>query len=354
VLLLVYLLVCVLTIHSALLLGAKELLILALFMGLLLLASFAIACVQHFLTSCTISVNAPEVVLTFNKRGFLPVPGARMTLSFSYDQTGEGGESRTTFSIPAGETTISFHTDLEYKGSGTYAIKKCTLSDFFGFFRFPIKDSKKIQGSCDLLPVPEDVALFVPANKLTGKISDHSITVKLPGDDSSETLDIRAYRPGDRISRMHWKLSAKKDDLMIREFARESDSQYLFVLAFKERSQRSFSTIVSNYASIAESLLKKDMNNDVLWCDAEGVSWLEHVNTPDDLESVLSLVFHTFNYKDYPDVKRGEIPLFTPFSGELVLEDFREKSSNTSFVKEFMITDEPLDVLMERWSADET
>lgn len=40
-----------------------------------------------------------------------------------------------------------------------------------------------------------------------------------PGDDPGETYDIREYRSGDSIRQIHWKLSGKLDDIMIREKA---------------------------------------------------------------------------------------------------------------------------------------
>lgn len=39
-----------------------------------------------------------------------------------------------------------------------------------------------------------------------------------PGHDSSELFDVREYQPGDRMQRVHWKLSAKAEELMVKEF----------------------------------------------------------------------------------------------------------------------------------------
>lgn len=38
-----------------------------------------------------------------------------------------------------------------------------------------------------------------------------------PGTDVSQIFDVREYRPGDRLQRIHWKLSAKSDGLLVRE-----------------------------------------------------------------------------------------------------------------------------------------
>ena len=38
-----------------------------------------------------------------------------------------------------------------------------------------------------------------------------------PGDDPSELYDIREYRAGDRISRIHWKLSERGEEVYVKE-----------------------------------------------------------------------------------------------------------------------------------------
>ena len=35
-------------------------------------------------------------------------------------------------------------------------------------------------------------------------------------DDSTEVYQVREYRPGDRMTRIHWKLSARQDEIMVR------------------------------------------------------------------------------------------------------------------------------------------
>ena len=44
----------------------------------------------------------------------------------------------------------------------------------------------------------------------------------LKGNLSSDIKEIREYRPGDRLARIHWKLSAKMDDLEVKEMERTS------------------------------------------------------------------------------------------------------------------------------------
>lgn len=50
------------------------------------------------------------------------------------------------------------------------------------------------------------------------------------GHDFSEVTDMREYRPGDRIKDIHWKLSAKKQDLMVKERSSVAQSQVILLI----------------------------------------------------------------------------------------------------------------------------
>ena len=43
------------------------------------------------------------------------------------------------------------------------------------------------------------------------------------GMDSQEIFDTRYYRQGDLLKNIHWKLSAKADDLLVKEFSMPAD-----------------------------------------------------------------------------------------------------------------------------------
>ena len=51
-----------------------------------------------------------------------------------------------------------------------------------------------------------------------------------PGTDVSQIFDVREYRPGDRLQRIHWKLSAKSDGLLVREDSQPLACAVVFLL----------------------------------------------------------------------------------------------------------------------------
>ena len=51
-----------------------------------------------------------------------------------------------------------------------------------------------------------------------------------PGTDVSQIFDVREYRPGDRLQRILWKLSAKSDGLLVREDSQPLACAVVFLL----------------------------------------------------------------------------------------------------------------------------
>lgn len=92
---------------------------------------------------------------------------------------------------------------------------RCTLYkprmyDFLGLFRFRLR--KVSEGIVYVLPKPVDQE--VPPD-LTRYLA-RSWRPK-PGGGYAENHEIRQYRPGDQLNQIHWKLSAKVGELMLRE-----------------------------------------------------------------------------------------------------------------------------------------
>jgi uncharacterized protein (DUF58 family) len=57
------------------------------------------------------------------------------------------------------------------------------------------------------------------------------------GNVSSNVTDIREYRPGDRLQKIHWKLSSKIDKLMVKENEATSTNEFLLLMELYQPSQ---------------------------------------------------------------------------------------------------------------------
>lgn len=114
-------------------------------------------------------------------------------------------------------TSVAIKLDCKYKGVYEIGVRQVRLSDYLGLFTF--RQGEALLGTLTVYPriVPIDsfpAALGCPGESLAS--AGRSL-------DSTENVsDIRKYQSGDRLRAVHWKLSAKKEELMVRNFEQSS------------------------------------------------------------------------------------------------------------------------------------
>ena len=354
-LLFLYLAFSIFMLHSALMSGSRIFAIFAIFLLLVPVCLFVLLLVQQRLTRVDFTLEGAELLIVIEKGGILPLSGLKYTVSFTYDQSGEGAVIKNTAASLKGHTEIVLYPELLYTGSGVFELKKCTVSDYAGFFRLPLIPKNRPRSiPIDLLPEEKEALLEPSGDPGRNYMSEYTKTVQQPGDDASETFDVREYRSGDRISRMHWKLTAKREAPMIREFSREDNARFLFVPDFGERTQENFDHIVNNYFNLAASLPEEESAHVLMFEDPEGDLTEIPVEDARELEKAILVLFTAFQRDSYPQMHSGaEKGRFTPHSAEENLEEYHRRFGARRFIREFIVTDEELSVLAERWNEDE-
>ncbi|RHW31477.1 DUF58 domain-containing protein [Neobacillus notoginsengisoli] len=89
--------------------------------------------------------------------------------------------------------------------------------------------------------------------------------------DTTMAIGVRDYQPGDRFSWINWKASAKRNDLMTKEFEQRQSHDVLIVMDCAPEQR--FETIVSFTASIARAILKKGAQAGLLTVSKERTSF---------------------------------------------------------------------------------
>ena len=143
----------------------------------------------------------------------LKISGAASFFSFcrvELDITDQmGGKTKKTI-IPVYDNGITkIPIDTSHCGAYTYTFSKIAVYDIFGFFKRNIR-GKSVH---ELLvkPVPEMPEVMPD---LFGFKAKNLRKAKQP---HTEIYDIRDYTPGDPIKTIHWKISAKKDKILVKE-----------------------------------------------------------------------------------------------------------------------------------------
>ena len=99
---------------------------------------------------------------------------------------------------------------------------------------------------------------------------DYSKTSK--GDDPSEIFDIHEYHDGDKINRIHWKLTAKQDKTMVKDYSLPISNSIVLMADLHLDTNTDdymliYDTLVEAIASISYYLIENDTPHKVVWYD---------------------------------------------------------------------------------------
>lgn len=105
----------------------------------------------------------------------------------------------------------------EHCGKIEIRMKKSYCCDWTGIFQKARSWNERV--SVTVMPNPYPVNLVVSSRTRWFPIDGESYAQNRSGDDAAEIYDVREYQAGDRMQKVHWKLSAREDDLFIKEFS---------------------------------------------------------------------------------------------------------------------------------------
>lgn len=154
-------------------------------------------------------------IITVNDR---MIPGMKIRYRMVYGNSFAG--SRKKFWV-SGEVQQRGTQILEQRvipwrvGQYVFALKKIRVYDRTGLFYLHKNIGKN--AAVEVLPELTGIAVRV-SERIRNHFGEADVYDDFrPGEDHSAIFDVREYRAGDRLQKIHWKLSAKSDELLVRE-----------------------------------------------------------------------------------------------------------------------------------------
>lgn len=119
--------------------------------------------------------------------------------------------------VMRGENRMEYEVSFRETGNYEFRILRVRIYDLMGLFSI----GKKVYAADHAVVLPKvwdiPVSLGEAVRNFYGDAEEYD--EKRPGQDNSETFAVREYRPGDKLQSIHWKLSAKTEELMVREYS---------------------------------------------------------------------------------------------------------------------------------------
>lgn len=117
--------------------------------------------------------------------------------------------------VYSGRNEYEYSTQVPYAGNYEFELKSIRFYDITGLFSM----TKRIGRSTQIQVLPQITSVGMRITERTRNFyGDADVYDDFhPGDDPSEIFDIREFQAGDRIQSIHWKLSAKSEELLVRQ-----------------------------------------------------------------------------------------------------------------------------------------
>jgi len=277
--LILYFLIIGLTLYGMIMYNKPLLLSVFIFELLLLLLSALLLVFQRFIISSEVTaIKKPmkkdepiSIDIHVKNASFLPIPRFKLTLHYRYGFLTKGHKCVISGSVDRkSEARLRCEILPEHCGCLTVSHMAIKIFDYLNILHTTAKVQKvlKVAVMPDLYTT--ELAVSQRTRNLTADSDIYSKDQK--GDDPSEIFRIRTYEAGDKPQNIHWKLTARKGQTMVKEFSRPIGSNVIFLLdisnellaGLKDQSAEAMWEITF---AIAHALLEAECYFDLSWID---------------------------------------------------------------------------------------
>lgn len=184
--------------------------------------------------------------------------------------------------LPRTKVKINAGIIFDYRGEYSMRIDYIDLYDIFGIFHRRRKLDKEIK--IKVVPRVFDIS---PVSESSMTSDTNPNPVLITSDDRDELSSIREYRDGDLLRSVHWKLSAKKDDLIVKVLDGQRSTESAVIMDLNcyyedmDSNLKVTDAVIESALTICNSLLTKGQNCLTIWYDAKAKVIAKKYATPD-------------------------------------------------------------------------
>lgn len=131
--------------------------------------------------------------------------------------------------MPSSSRYFIYELECKYRGRYAIGIDRLEIEDFLGIFKF----KRKVHKHYDVVVYPR-IVILEKFNIKTSFVSESHTLLNTNYQDNSIVSDIRKYVVGDSFRRIHWKISAKTSELMVKNMQSTSETNMVLILDLRK------------------------------------------------------------------------------------------------------------------------
>lgn len=276
----------------------------------LLLFSITAPCVSFWLLLYTarhicLNLSAPAMIMPEGKKSInyivsnsspIPAPIIEWEVSIRTQLTGRE-RSLPVSAFVRGRSTEEIHLSLADLCAGKLIVstRKVNVYDLFGLFCLQVDaPEEKI-----CLVYPRLVEFNINMSNHVESEDGNIYSQHKPGSDKTEIFALHEYALGDDLRKVHWKLSAKTDNLIVRDFGLPLDYPVLLLLEMQsimdKEDELLLSCCLEVFISLSLSFLRLGISHNIAWYD-EGYLHTEQISSVEELDTFIPVLLSAKGY----------------------------------------------------------
>lgn len=202
-----------------------------------------------------------------------------------------------------GKSQQILHCNLASSHCGNIEIR-CQNIQLYDYFRlFSLKKTIKETLKITVLPEPYEIENQIQVDQSKVMIDSDVFSKTKSGDDPSEVYAIRGYQQGDKLHRIHWKLSTKKKQFLVKEYSLPVGCTVCILVEFyydgneKERLDY-IDGLLETILSLSYSLIQCECTHNIAWYDIKQDEFRQaKVSKEEDVYTVVEELLQLHMYK---------------------------------------------------------
>ncbi|MCM1158665.1 MAG: DUF58 domain-containing protein [Bacteroidales bacterium] len=237
-----------------------------LLVGLILLPFCSIFGLYQVKQMFSLQIRAPEEAMERGNEFYLhfvlsnptwfPLVNATMRLYMENGFYGDFGQHYLNIPVRARKKTETVYpVVMDYCGRLKVKVEEIRLMDLLGIYEVSVP----LQTERECMVFPRGQERNQEAGRIYMRGVSEAMESREKGYDFSEVSGIREYIPGDKLQNIHWKLSVKKDELMVKERISVSAMQLNVLLELANDEEMRLEAVLELADSITRSFVRQNL-----------------------------------------------------------------------------------------------
>ncbi len=172
-----------------------------------------------------------KIGLRFEVENASRLPVGRIGVILKYGESRDSKRQRVAFElheITKGRNVRTMELEATRSGYYEFSAHEIRIYDVFGLFYL----NQKKRGIAHAMILPEITEVPVRIGEAVRNFYGESVAYDelRPGNDPGELFDVREFREGDKLQKVHWSLSARMDELLIKEDSQPKSCAVLLLM----------------------------------------------------------------------------------------------------------------------------